>query len=133
MNNNNNAYKALLEEGIAAQGDLLIVRADLIQEVKDEWEVVVSTSGHYVVAHSEAGHHHVLRPLAGSLQSPVLWRDPRAENPELRSIVEVPEGCSEIVHMRSNHTHETHILPPGEWVLIRQQRPTPEGWAVVTD
>jgi hypothetical protein len=139
---NNEAYEALCRDGLAAQGDLLIVRADLIGEVKDGWEVVVSATGSHVVAHSETGHHHVLRAYSppagiladGVLKAPTLWRNPNAENPELRSIVEVPvDGLAEIAHLRSNHTHETHILPSGCWVLIRQQRPTPEGWTVVTD
>tara|TARA_Y100000389_G_scaffold195660_1_gene227412 strand:- start:827 stop:1261 length:435 start_codon:yes stop_codon:yes gene_type:complete len=139
---NNAAYTALCRDGIAAQGDLLIVRADKIGEVKDGWEVVTSAHGEHVVAHSETGHHHVLRAyspptgiLAGmALQNPVLWRNPKAENPELRSIVDVPEGgLAEIAHLRSNHTHETHILPPGCWVLIRQQRPLDGAWSVVAD
>ena len=135
-------YVGLLADGMAAQGDLLVVRADMVNDVKDDWEVVFSEDGSFVVAHSETGHHHVLRgyrPPTGlvagqSLKSPVLWRDPKAENPELRSIVEVPEGTlAEIVHLRDNHTHGTLRLPAGVWVLIRQQRPTPEGWEVVAD
>lgn len=139
---NNAAYLALCRDGLAAQGDLLIIRADIIGEIKDGWDVVVSGSGEHVVAHSETGHHHVLRayrPPAGilagmALKALTLWRNPKAENSELRSIVDVPEGgFAEIAHLRSNHTHETHILPPGCWVLIRQQRSTPEGWSIVTD
>ena len=137
----NRVYEALMREGISAQGDLLIVRSDLIGEVRtNDWEIVISQGGGgQVVAHSETGHHHILRAwsppkgvLAGA--NPVLWRDPKAENPALRSIVEVLEGSpAEIVHLRSEHTHDLHILPPGCWVLIRQQRPTPEGWEMVTD
>ena len=35
--------------------------------------------------------------------------------------------------MLSSPTHGTILVPPGVWYLIRQQRPTPEGWEIVTD
>lgn len=145
MQIDNATFKALMNDGISAQGDLLIVRRDLLGATREGWEVVVSTlGGRHVVAHSETGHHHVLggyTPPGGllanmTLKHPNLWRNPKlpADQQEIRSIVEVPaDSLGEIVHMRETHRHETHILPPGEWVLIRQQRPTPEGWRVVAD
>lgn len=127
------SFKALMREGIAAQGDLLIVRSDLFtpEEVDDTWEEVISTNGSWVVAHSETGHHHVLRGTKGSLP-PALLRN--SKSPDLQSLVRIPEGHkAEIVHLRESHTHGTLILPPGAWYLLRQQRPTPEGWEIVTD
>jgi hypothetical protein len=132
---NHESFKALIMDGIAAQGDLLIVRSDLFtsEEVDPAWEEVISTTGTYVVAHSETGHHHVLRATAGSAR-PALLRNIRSENSEITSLVRVPkDGTAEIVHLRDSHTHGTIILPPGAWYLLRQQRPTPEGWEVVVD
>ena len=132
---NDESFKALLVDGIAAQGDLLIVRADLFmpEEVNPKWEEKISTTGSYVVAHSETGHHHVLRASPGAAP-PALLRNMNSDNPEITSMVRIPkDGTAEIVHLRDNHTHGTIILPPGAWYLIRQQRPTPEGWEVVVD
>lgn len=136
---NNAAYNALVRDGIAAQGDLLIVNINLcpMGKFKEEWEVVVSTDGRHTVAHSETGHHHQLRPYSPSpgvvLRAPTLWRDNKSPTPEMKSVVEVGEELAEIVHLRNHDTHETHILPAGTWVLLRQGRPTPEGWKVVAD
>jgi hypothetical protein len=138
-------YKALLDDGITAQGDLIIVRDDLIEGAIDSetidssWEQVISTTETHVVAHSETGHHHILRirsssPDQSARKNAMLWRNPSAENPEIVSLTRIADGdIGEIVHMRDTHVHETHYLPPGAWYLRRQQRPTPEGWEVVAD
>ena len=129
------SFKALSRDGIVAQGDLLIVRADLHtpKETHPSWKKVISTTGSYIVAHSETGHHHILRATAGCA-NPVLLRKEGTENPEIESLVRVEDGnTAEVVHLRDTHTHGTLILPPGAWYLLRQQRPTPEGWSVVAD
>lgn len=140
MKVNNRAYEALLQEGITAQGDLLIVNIALLPTVHDDWEVVHSPGGRHVVAHSETGHHHILKAytpptgLMAHMAAPQLFRNPKAEDREMLSVVKIPpDSLGEIVHMREFDTHETHILPAGTWVLLRQGRPTPEGWKKVTD
>ena len=140
---NDKTYKALLRDGITAQGDLIIVRDDLIEgsldseTIDSSWEQVISTSGTHVVAHSETGHHHILRvfsPDHDSRKKAMLWRNPAAQNPEIVSLTRIgDEEIGEIVHMRDTHVHETHYLPPGAWYLRRQQRPTPAGWELVAD
>jgi hypothetical protein len=137
---NNKAYDALIRDGITAQGDLLIVNIALLPTVHDGWEVVHSPNNRHVVAHSETGHHHILgaytppASLLAHMAAPVLLRDPKAADREMVSVVKVPDdSLGEIVHMRDFDTHETHILPPGNWVLLRQGRPTPEGWKKVQD
>jgi len=149
---NNEAYLALSNEGIASQGDLLIVKAELMAEAGEDifkgMTPVDTRKTVKVVAHSETGHHHVLSahvPSSSNLnqkailaelttKNPTLWRDLNADNPQIKSIVEVPEGAlAEVVHMRENHTHATHIIPAGTWFFLRQQRPTPDGWTIVAD
>lgn len=136
----NAVYKSLKETGVAAQGDLLVYSFALYPVVREGMEVVHSSDGRHVVAHSETGHHHVLQaytPPAGMLAKmadPVLFRNLKSQDPEMTSVVEIPEGSlAEIVHLRPNYTHETHVLPPGTWVLARQRRPTPQGWEKVSD
>ena len=126
-------FKELIETGIVAQGDLLIVRADLLPGEPDpSWEEVISTTGSHIVAHSETGHHHVLRARGADSAPPALFRDKGGD--VVRSLLKIPAGSpAEIVHRRESHTHGTILVPPGVWYLIRQQRPTPEGWEIVTD
>jgi len=140
MKINNEAYHALKRDGVAAQGDLLIVNINLMRVVHDDWEIVHSADGGHTVAHSETGHHHRLEyapqdGLLANMRAPTLYRDPKAQDKEMRSVVVIDEvgPPAQIVHLRGYDRHETHILPPGTWVLLRQGRPTPEGWQKVTD
>ena len=142
-------FVELKTTGTAAQGDLLIFNYHLGKQFgmdvsTDGFDVVSSHDGTHIVAHSETGHHHVLRayqPDPGLLASlnlraeaPVLRRNKKDADPEMRALVDVAEGTlGEVVHKREFFTHGSLILPSGTWVICRQGRPTPEGWKKVTD
>jgi hypothetical protein len=77
-----------------------------------------------IVAHSETGHHHVVRAPEGAF---AFFR----ETPMTAYLTcDVPV---EIVHERQFDTHETIQLPAGIWQVRRQREHTPEGWRMVAD
>lgn len=134
----NPTYKALLADGIAAQGDLLIVSLSLaaangMKIDEPNFEIVAPPQGGHIVAHSETGHHHVLVPVTG-YPAPALFRNKKLPDPEMQAIVRIGEGgLGKVEHRRDFFTHGEIVLPSGNWVLARQGRPTPEGWKKVQD
>lgn len=139
---NNPTYQALMRDGIAAQGDLLVVHLSKMGRYDlDGFEVVSSPNDEHVVAHSETGHHHILRPYSGpdagllaSMVNPTLKRNQKDADPEMRGVIEIAEGSvGSVVHKREAFTHGELILPSGTWIIARQGRPTPDGWKKVTD
>jgi hypothetical protein len=100
-----------------AQGDVLFIPvkelpAGLVKETTT------------VVAHSETGHHHVIRAPEGAFAFYRL--------DAMTSYLEC-EAPAEIVHLRSFDTHKTISLEPGKYMVRRQREMTPEGWAIVAD
>jgi hypothetical protein len=105
---------------IAAQGDVLFRRVDrLPDEVKKQ-----ERRGSIVVAHSETGHHHVIRSPNVELY--------RGADP-LVSFLRLDCDFADVEHMRPFHTHETLRLLGAEGVptyfeVRRQREHVPEGW-----
>lgn len=99
----------------AFQGELAIQRVDAIPEgVKP----ATPDGRHWVVGHSETGHHHVVDVQAGQ-----LFEDPQSE---LVCYLRLDQpGVLE--HLRSHDTHEALELPAGNWEIHRQREWTPEG------
>jgi hypothetical protein len=110
----------------AAQGDLLIRRIDSIPA---EATQVKAEARLYVVANSEAGHHHAIaeRPNVSLFTT----GDP------MISYLQVIEATDQIEtlleHFRSYDTHETIKIAPGNYEIRRQREYTPEGWRRVED
>lgn len=77
-----------------------------------------------VVAHSETGHHHVVRGPEGAF---AYFRE------TLTTAYLTCDVPVEIVHLRQFDTHESIQLPAGIWQVRRQRESTPEGWAMVAD
>lgn len=119
---------------IAAQGDVLFVRVDALPTNARR----VPDASEYVVAHSETGHHHVLRSPGAKMYD---TEDPTVSYVELRA-------RGQVTHLRSFDTHEVLELmgriddvlaeneqrkEPVYYKVIRQRQATPEGWARVAD
>ena len=114
---------------MGAQGDVLFRRVKSMPDgVKP-----VERQGDLVVAHSETGHHHVIRhPAVMLFEHPT---DP------LVSFVRVPPKLADSVdveHLRPFDTHETlRLLNETESEVIfeirRQREYVPEGWRRVED
>jgi hypothetical protein len=103
-----------------AQGDCNIFKIDEIPAgiplaEKDEL-------GRYVLAHSETGHSHVIDGNTVRVY----------EQDEFISYLDVQEE-SNVVHLRSFHTHDPITLPPGKYRIARQREYTPEGFRPATD
>lgn len=113
-------------ENFAAQGDLLLRRIDTLPKgVKP----MPAEDGHYIVAHSETGHHHVIAERPGV--QVYTTDDPMVSYLEVIEATEKMEALLE--HLRGHDTHETIAIPPGVYELRRQREYTPEGWRRVED
>jgi len=106
-----------------AQGDILIIP---ISEVPAGAEPATAENGHYIVAHSETGHHHVIEMTRAEVFE--------AADDEFVAYVRSLGDGAEIVHKRDFHTHETVAIPPNSVVQIRRQREyVPEGFRRAQD
>lgn len=110
----------------AAQGDLYIRRITAIPAAAKPMK---AEKGHFIVAHSETGHHHVIAERPGV--QVFTTDDPLVSYLRVIEATEATEALLE--HLRSFDTHETIAIPPGEYELRRQREYTPEGWRRVED
>lgn len=100
-----------------AQGDVLFIPVDSMPKG-------VTKESTDVVAHSETGHHHVVKGPEGAF---AYFR----ETP-MTAYLQC-DAPVEIVHLRQFDTHKTITLDAGVWKVRRQREHTPEGWRMVAD
>jgi len=110
---------------MAAQGDVLFRRIDALPENANR----VYRDGPLVVAHSETGHHHVIRSPDAELFS--------AKNP-LISFLRIDGTFVDVEHLRDFDTHETLRLlgnetGPTYFEVRRQREHTFDNWQLVND
>lgn len=105
----------------AAQGDVLIMSVD---SIPDMYKKTSSENGVHIITHSETGHHHTMDSKTVDFY--------QAANDPFTAFLEVFETTN-LIHNRSNDTHETHAYPPGYYKISRQAEETPEGWERVAD
>jgi hypothetical protein len=110
----------------AAQGDLMIRR---IGKLPAGIKQMATEQGAYIVAHSETGHHHIIKDRPGV--KVYTTEDPMVSYLEVIQATDEAEALLE--HLRSHDTHETIAIPPGVFELRRQREYTPEGWRRVAD
>jgi hypothetical protein len=110
---------------MAAQGDFLIIRID---EIPANVEDFKAEGNHYVIAHSETGHNHVMERTNVTAYKPkgVAERD-------LYQLFLNVSAPTEINHLRSFDTHETILVPAGKYMVRRQREYTPEGYRRAAD
>lgn len=109
-------------QNMCFQGDVCFRRVSALPEGVVEKQV----EGPIVVAHSETGHHHAIEPGEAKLFEK-LERDPMV------CFLAIDGEHADVVHHRTNHTHETVRLLNGLWEVKRQREHTPEGWRQVQD
>lgn len=104
-----------------AQGDMLIIRVNEIPK-----EVVPSkpVNDHYILTHSETGHHHVIEKSKATLyeradQEFIAWLDVEIE--------------ADVEHLRGFDTHETLRLPVGKYEIRRQREYALKGFRKAQD
>ncbi len=117
-------------ENMAAQGDLLIRRVASLPPGLTE---AVRPEGGHIVAHSETGHHHVVREAPGATVR--LYRPENDIGPEAGMVayLEVLAEHADLLHLRSFDTHEPIRVPAGLYELRRQREWVPDGWRRVED
>lgn len=110
---------------MAAQGDFLIMRIDSIPADVVPME---PENGVFVIAHSETGHNHVMERTNVNAFMP---KDTKAV--DLYQLFLNVKEPTEINHQRSFDTHETLLVPPGNYIVKRQREYTPEGFRRAAD
>ena len=103
------------------QGDLMIRRIDALPA---GLVAAPAKDGIHILAHSETGHHHVVKERAAQL----LVDKTNA----FIAYLKVAEPA-EIEHLRLHDTHESYLLSPGLYEVRRQREHTPEGWRRAQD
>ena len=111
-------------KNLAMQGDVMLQRVSDIPKDAVEAEAV---NGQLIVTHSETGHNHIIE----NGDDVALLQDPEDE---LQGYLQVQDGAEvELKHLREHHTHETIIIPAGNYVVRRQREYTPEGYRRAAD
>ena len=110
----------------AAQGDLMLRRID---KLPAGLTLLPTEQGAYIVAHSETGHHHIIKDRPSV--KVYTTDDPMVSYLEVVDATDKTETLLE--HLRSHDTHETISIPSGIFELRRQREYTPEGWRRVAD
>ena len=101
---------------IAAQGDIMIIKETVLPEglkAVDKGNDWFYDNDKFIVAHSETGHHHIIKDQPG------VELYAANDNMTLWLVVKNPEALIE--HERSFHTHETIGLEEGIYRIHRQR------------
>jgi len=110
---------------MAAQGDFIILRIDDIPANVEEFE---AENGHYVIAHSETGHNHVM-----VMDRVEAFKPKHTPDRDLYDLFLIVKDPTEIQHLRSFHTHEALLVPPGNYHICRQREYVLEGFRRAAD
>jgi hypothetical protein len=102
------------------QGDVCIRRIDALPAGL----VPAQAEKGAFIAHSETGHHHVVKERGAQL----LIDQTNA----FIAYLDVAEPTT-LEHLRSFDTHEPYHLPPGKYEIRRQREFVPEGWRRAAD
>ena len=109
----------------AAQGDFIIRR---IKDIPANVEAIPAEGDHFIVAHSETGHNHVMERTHVASFKPKDVKDV-----DLYTLFFSVAQDTEITHLREFDTHESIMVPPGNYEVRRQREYTPEGFRRAAD
>jgi hypothetical protein len=105
------------------QGDVYLIPIKMIPE---EAVIIDPTDGVFIIAHSETGHSHVIKERPDIKQFSGMDM--------FQGFLEIgSDELTELIHLRSHHTHRAQPILPGAYLIQRQGRPTPEGWKRAVD
>jgi len=110
---------------IAAQGDFLIIR---VEEIPTDVETFDAEGNHFVIAHSETGHNHVMERT-----NVKAFKPKGVEERDLYQLFLDVNAPTEIEHQRSFDTHESILVTEGKYMVRRQREYTPEGYRRAAD
>jgi hypothetical protein len=109
---------------VGAQGDCFLVRVNSLPTGLRE---ACAENGHYIVAHSETGHHHVIE---ANLDRVKMFEDP--SDPLTAYLMVIADDVA-LEHRRSFDTHEALNPAPGVYKVRRQREYVPEGFRRAQD
>jgi hypothetical protein len=124
-------------KNMAAQGDFQIISRSLYEKMTgkkfpsfSDLEKQKANHGDtkYTVAHSETGHDHVME-----LEHVEIYKDPKTSERDLYELFCLVKQDTPIEHLRSFDTHETLLVPPGEYIIKRQREYVAEGFRRAAD
>lgn len=111
---------------MAAQGDFIIIR---IGKLPEGLIKIAPTNGKHIVAHSETGHNHVMEA-----ERVTAYKDAKiTDDSKLFEMFFSVEQDTPIEHLRSFDTHETLLVPAGNYIVKRQREYVPEGFRKAAD
>lgn len=116
-----------IENEPVAQGDMLIQRVSVLPE---NAVMTNAVNGEYILAHSETGHHHVVR------QQPGVNFYEANDNNKLTAflVVSNPKEKCFVEHKRSFDTHAPYSFKDGIYRILRQiESEGPNGWRRAAD
>lgn len=100
-------------ETLGAQGEIRMFRVD---EIPADAKPMAKENDHFIIGHSETGHHHVL--MADRVQ---VFQSPSA--PEGMTILyAIIESTGSLEHLRGHDTHAPHSFEPGDKIMFRTDR-----------
>ena len=106
-----------------AQGDMYLIP---ILAIPADAKPMAAEGGHYILTHSETGHHHVV------LERPDVRQFSAMDT--FKGFLEITgDEPTELIHLRDTHTHAPQIVTPGAWLIQRQAAYTPQGWERARD
>jgi hypothetical protein len=111
---------------MAAQGDFIILRINDIPANVER--LAPNDRNHIVVAHSETGHDHVM--VADRVTA---YKTTGTKDVDLYEMFLSVEAPTEINHLRTFDTHETLLVPPGNYTVRRQREYVAEGFRRAQD
>lgn len=104
-----------------AQGDMLIIP---IKAIPANTKTAMPEGHHFILAHSETGHHHVIERAKAEVYE--------AADDALVAYVKAL-APADITHLRPHDTHETVQLAPGNYEIRRQREYVAEGFRKAAD
>jgi hypothetical protein len=104
-----------------AQGDMLIIP---IKTIPGSAKAAVAEGKHFILAHSETGHHHVIERTKAEVYE-------AADDAFIAYVKAL--ALADITHQRPFDTHETVQLTPGNYEVRRQREYMPEGFRKAQD
>jgi hypothetical protein len=112
-------HRKIVTDRPSFQGDMMVRRVDpVVLAVPATVSLAAREGDHYVVAHSETGHHHVIAAdTADFFTLPDVDKVVGDVVGWIRTVLD-----TELVHKRSHDTHESLFLPAGGTYEVRHQR-----------
>lgn len=104
-----------------AQGDMLIIP---IKAIPVNVKAAKPEGAHFILAHSETGHHHVIDRTKAEVYE-------AADDAFIAYVKAL--ASADITHQRPHDTHETVQLVPGHYEIRRQREYVAEGFRKAAD